>query len=183
MKVAGGTRRLSSELSIDAFIEQADNFGKLQDEGPLGRYIAIFQTLFRSHPFPIWRTKEVLDWVTTGNFMEILDGDYRTRTLAVTRPCPKCSTEVKLDAVVCHNCGASVHPDAPDDGEDEDLDDESTDPVSGAWKNVRGWYKRNFTVDDDEEVEGKPKRADVIDVDSEEIPPDESDDEDKPPAS
>src|SRR5690606_35842340 len=51
MKVAGGSRRLSSELSIDAFVEQADGFGKLQDEGPLGRYITIFQTLFRSHPY------------------------------------------------------------------------------------------------------------------------------------
>lgn len=163
MKVAGGSRRLASELTIEAFIEQADEFGKLQDEGPLGRYIAVFQTLFRSHPFPIWRAKEVLDWVTTGNFMEILDGDYKTRSLVATNPCAKCGKDVKVDAVVCSACGAAVsaqaHKEEADRGPDDD--DDSADPISKTWRDVRGWYKRNFTVDDDE--------GGVIDVDATEV--------------
>src|SRR5688500_6983006 len=96
MKVSGGTRRFAGELSIDSFVEQADSFGKMQDEGPLGRYITIFQTLFRSHPFPIWRTKEILDWVQTGNYLEILDGDYKTRALVAMKACPQCSKSNKV---------------------------------------------------------------------------------------
>ena len=105
MKIAGGTKRYANELGIEGFIEQADSFGKMQDEGPLGRYITIFQSLFRSHPFPIWRTKEIIDWVTTGNFLEILDGEYKVRALVpVTRTCPACQTANKPEAMICVQC-------------------------------------------------------------------------------
>jgi Zn-dependent protease with chaperone function len=170
MKVAGGSRRLSEELNIDAFIEQADAFGKLQDEGPLGRYIAIFQSLFRSHPFPIWRTKEVLDWVFEGNFMEILDGDYKTRALMVTKPCPSCGTENGIDAVVCKSCGTQLM-DEPTDEEARKATEDAVgvgagidETVKGAWQNVQGWYKRNFTVEEDDDgnpiVDGELKTDD-----------------------
>lgn len=165
MKLAGGSRRLSEELNIESFIEQADNFGKLQDEGPLGRYIAIFQTLFRSHPFPIWRTKEILDWVLQGTFMEILDGDYKTRSIIATKPCPSCHTEQKIDAMVCNACGFTLieEPDSIEGG-----DDVVNDPISRAWHEVSAWYKRNFTAPD--EPEGP-----VVDVEK-----DKDDDEQKP---
>lgn len=160
MKVAGGSRRLSGELSIDAFIDQADDFGKLQDEGPLGRYIAIFQTLFRSHPFPIWRTKEILDWVTTGNFLEILDGDYQVRALAKTAPCPSCNHENKVTAQVCSKCGHVLQeePEGPPPG-----DGGIIDPIANTWGDVKGWYKRNFTAGEDP----------VVDVDSEKLDDDD----------
>lgn len=168
MKVAGGSRRLSSELSIDAFVEQADAFGKLQDEGPLGRYITIFQTLFRSHPYPIWRAKEVIDWVTSGNFLEILDGDYKTRGLIATKPCPSCGKDVKVDAVVCASCGASVNPEREKEGAKEAASarpDDEVDPITRTWRDVRRWYKDNFTAGDDEREGG------VIDVQAEDLPP------------
>lgn len=174
MKVAGGSRRLSQELSIDAFIEQADGFGKMQDEGPLGRYITTFQTLFRSHPFPIWRAKEVIDWVTTGNFLEILDGDYQTRSMVATTSCHACGADVKVGAVVCNQCGVTVsrdHMDEPTD--DSEAADDSLDPISRTWRNVARWYKQNFTAED------PPPAGPIVDVDaetlmSEEMPDDEA---------
>ena len=151
MKISGGTRRYAGELSIDHFIEQADSFGKMQDEGPLGRYITIFQTLFRSHPFPIWRTKEILDWVTTGSYLEILDGEYKVRSMAATRACPQCATQNKLDAMVCTHCGAQLVAE-PTGKEAEEAARQAgggdiTDPIGKAWGDVRSWYKRNFTTD------------------------------------
>lgn len=162
MKVAGGSRRLSQELSIDAFIEQADGFGKMQDEGPLGRYITTFQTLFRSHPFPIWRAKEVIDWVTTGNFLEILDGDYQTRSIIATTNCHACGSDVKIDAVVCNQCGATVsgaHAHEPSD--DAEVEDDALDPIGRTWKNVTNWYKQNFTAED------PPPPGPVVDAEAE----------------
>lgn len=168
MKIAGGTRRYGAELSIDAFVEQADSFGKMQDEGPFGRYMAIFQTLFRSHPFPIWRTKEVLDWVTTGNYLEILDGDYKTRALVATRECPTCHQQNKIDAMVCTHCGQQLMEEPPPPSPEEAARQaEGGDPVAKAWTDVRSWYKRTFTT------EGAWDEGDKDAVDSDVKPPDE----------
>lgn len=167
MKISGGTRRYAGELSIDAFIDQADSFGKMQDEGPLGRYITIFQSLFRSHPFPIWRTKEIIDWVSTGNFLEILDGEYKVRALVATKACPSCSTNNNVDALVCTHCGHQLV-DEPT-GEDAEravrevkeaagVDDNGQDVVGKTWSDVRGWYKRTFTMEGADE-------GPIVDVD------------------
>ena len=167
MKISGGTRRYAGELSIDAFIDQADSFGKMQDEGPLGRYITIFQSLFRSHPFPIWRTKEIIDWVSTGNFLEILAGEYKVRALVATKACPSCSTNNNVDALVCTHCGHQLV-DEPT-GEDAEravrevkeaagVDDNGQDVVGKTWSDVRGWYKRTFTMEGADE-------GPIVDVD------------------
>ncbi len=168
MKIAGGTRRYAGELSIDSFIDQADSFGKMQDEGPLGRYITIFQSLFRSHPFPIWRTKEIIDWVSTGNFLEILDGEYKVRALVATKVCPACNTANKIEALVCIHCGHQLV--AEPSGEEAaravrevkeaaGVDEGGQDVVAKTWSDVRGWYKRTFTMDGADEgpiVDGEP---------------------------
>lgn len=164
MKISGGTRRYAHDLSIDAFVEQADSFGKMQDEGPLGRYIAVFQTLFRSHPFPIWRTKEMLDWVTTGNYLEILDGEYQVL------PPPSPEEAAKADqknhqkygvdgddagqagqaGQAANNAGnhASAHAKndaAGSENPSPEIFDAPMDAVSKAWSDVKSWYKKNFT--------------------------------------
>jgi Zn-dependent protease with chaperone function len=161
MKLAGGTRRYAGELSIEGFIDQADSFGKMQDEGPLGRYIAIFQSLFRTHPFPIWRTKEVMEWVTTGNYLEVLDGEYKRRALVASVRCPACAAENKAGNMVCSACGQMLV-DEPTREEAQRAVREATgiddgkDPMKKAWGDVRGWYKRNFNVDDGDTVDGEP---------------------------
>jgi hypothetical protein len=34
--------------------------------------------------------------------------------------------------------------------------DDGKDPMKKAWGDVRGWYKRNFNVDDGDTVDGEP---------------------------
>lgn len=170
MKIAGGTRRYANELGIEGFIEQADSFGKMQDEGPLGRYITIFQSLFRSHPFPIWRTKEIIDWVTTGNFLEILDGEYKVRAMVpATKPCPSCNTQNAPGAMVCTSCGHQLIEEPTGEAaaravrevkEAAGVDDGGGDTVSRAWGDVRTWYKKNFTMEDGPVVDGDPPKRD-----------------------
>lgn len=77
MKLAGGTSSLNRELNIKAFIEQAEAYEKTQEEGPLGKYIAIMDSIFNTHPFPIWRAKEIINWVESGEYFKILQGDYQ----------------------------------------------------------------------------------------------------------
>ena len=169
MKIAGGTKRYAHELGIEGFIDQADSFGQMQDEGPLGRYITIFQSLFRSHPFPIWRAKEVIDWVTAGNFLEILDGEYKIRALVpVTKTCPACKTDNAVNAMVCTSCGQQLVEEPTGEAAEQavreakaaaGVDDGTGDVVSRAWSDVSGWYKKTFTLDGQDEgpvVDGEP---------------------------
>ncbi len=177
MKIAGGTRRYAGELGIDSFIDQADSFGKMQDEGPLGRYITVFQSLFRSHPFPIWRTKEIIDWVTTGNYLEILDGEYKIRALVTTKQCPACSTTNKVDSLVCINCGHQLVAEPTGEAaeravrevkEAAGVDEGGNDVVARTWGDVRGWYKRTFTMEGKDEgpiVDGDPLKKNGDDDD------------------
>ncbi len=153
MKVAGGSERLSSELNIEAFIEQADRFGELQEEGPFGRYIAVFQTLFRSHPFPIWRAKEILDWVTTGNYLEILDGEYLKQTDVDKIICQHCHAENRAQAWLCSQCGKKLNGHNRTD-EDDDESDPASDLLEGGVEKIgkavdglTSWMKNRFSDD------------------------------------
>lgn len=76
MKLAGGSQALLKELNLDAFIEQAESFEDLQEEGPLGKYIALMSDIFKTHPMPIWRARELLNWVRSGEYFELLQGRY-----------------------------------------------------------------------------------------------------------
>lgn len=76
LKLAGGLSTKNKELSIKAFIEQAEAYEKTQDEGPLGKYMAVMDSVFTTHPFPIWRAKEIIEWVESGAYFQLLQGHY-----------------------------------------------------------------------------------------------------------
>lgn len=77
MKLAGGSEALNRELNIQAFIDQAQNYERTQEEGPLGSYIALMNSMFNTHPFPIWRAQEILEWVNSGEYVALLQGRYK----------------------------------------------------------------------------------------------------------
>lgn len=106
MKTAGGTPSLLEDMSFEAFIEQADRLDQMGHESGWARTLIFAQELFRSHPFPVYRAKEIVGWLTSGNYLAMLDGDYRRKGEEETAPCPACGHEVKLSALVCPACGA-----------------------------------------------------------------------------
>ncbi|MBI5493702.1 MAG: M48 family metalloprotease [Deltaproteobacteria bacterium] len=156
MKVSGGSRTFMPELSIAAFIEQAENFEKLRDETGMSKLLVAYQEVFRSHPFPVYRAREVLDWVSTGAFLEILDGEYTRTDVARTTPCPQCGKPLALGAIICPHCTY---------GSDEDLkqaekDAESLgDKLDKGFEDARGWFKRTFSGDEKKDDGDKDKGA------------------------
>lgn len=60
MKLAGGT--LASRLDQDEFIAQARQFDKNFAENYLDKFWTTFIAGSMSHPFPVWRVSEILDW-------------------------------------------------------------------------------------------------------------------------
>jgi Zn-dependent protease with chaperone function len=75
MKIAGGSRL--SELSPDAFLEQAREYDAVPDvrEGLL----KLLQLQGTTHPFAVVRFAELDRWVADGEYATILDGNYPRR--------------------------------------------------------------------------------------------------------
>ncbi len=69
MKLAGGT--FASKIDYDLFLEQGREFKKQYDESRLDRFWADVMNSGLSHPFPIWRVAEVIEWVESGEYEEV----------------------------------------------------------------------------------------------------------------
>jgi Zn-dependent protease with chaperone function len=70
MKLAGGT--FASRMDYDLFLEQGREFKKNYDEKALDKFWANIINAGQTHPFPIWRVSEIIDWVETGDYAEVL---------------------------------------------------------------------------------------------------------------
>ncbi len=71
MKLAGGT--FASKMDYDQFLEQGREFQKNYDEKKLDKFWADIINAGLSHPFPIWRVSEIMKWVESGEYTEILE--------------------------------------------------------------------------------------------------------------
>ncbi|MEO6391086.1 MAG: M48 family metallopeptidase [Pyrinomonadaceae bacterium] len=76
MKLAGGT--FASKMDYEQFLVQAREFQKNYDEKALDRFWADIITSGLSHPFPVWRVSEILQWVESGDYQRVLDGQPRS---------------------------------------------------------------------------------------------------------
>ena len=72
MKLAGGT--YASKVDYDQFLAQARDFEKNYDAKALDRFWADVITAGLSHPFPVWRVSEILKWVESGEYKQLLTG-------------------------------------------------------------------------------------------------------------
>lgn len=70
MKLAGGT--FASKIDYQLFLEQAREFQKNYDEKALDRFWADIINAGLSHPFPIWRVSEILKWVESGQYNDLM---------------------------------------------------------------------------------------------------------------
>ena len=70
MKLCGGT--MASKIDYDLFLEQAREFQKNYDEKWLDKFWADILTSGLSHPFPVWRVSEILQWVESGQYTDLM---------------------------------------------------------------------------------------------------------------
>jgi len=71
MKLAGGTS--ASKIDYDEFLEQGRQFKKTCDEKALDKFWATWINAGQTHPFPIWRVGEILDWVESGQYQDLMN--------------------------------------------------------------------------------------------------------------
>src|SRR5215213_3844283 len=70
MKLAGGT--FASKIDYDQFLEQGREFQKNYDEKALDKFWATIINAGQTHPFPIWRVSEIIDWAESGDYAEVM---------------------------------------------------------------------------------------------------------------
>lgn len=71
--IAGGIRGHQEDLDVSAFIDQAQEY---RDTDGLDSFYKFMATLGRTHPFPVARVAELMNWVDSGAYEKILSGDY-----------------------------------------------------------------------------------------------------------
>src|SRR5436190_10517609 len=71
MKMAGGT--FASKVDYEQFLIQARDFQKNYDEKALDRFWADVINSGLSHPFPVWRVSEILQWVESGEYRALIN--------------------------------------------------------------------------------------------------------------
>lgn len=76
MKIAGGSR--GEDLDLDAFIAQSDEY--LEDGDTLDGIYKMLAALGTTHPFAVVRVAELRNWIDSGAYDTMLNGDYRTMT-------------------------------------------------------------------------------------------------------
>ena len=72
MKLAGGSSRLSEELNVDAFLEQARSYDEATSSSVLGWYLRRAQNRALSHPLPVLRAREIDGWASSQEYRSLI---------------------------------------------------------------------------------------------------------------
>ena len=70
MKLAGGT--FASRIDYELFLEQGREFQKNYDAKKLDKFWADIINAGLTHPVPIWRVSEIIKWVESGEYAEVM---------------------------------------------------------------------------------------------------------------
>ncbi|MGX9079659.1 hypothetical protein ACWTQY_27725, partial [Klebsiella pneumoniae] len=74
---AGNSRFAPTELSTETFLEQARTYQDMNLFDSMGKMMVfvLFQ-MGSTHPMPVYRTKELEKWYLSGEFDQIVAGNY-----------------------------------------------------------------------------------------------------------
>lgn len=71
MKLCGGSPTISSQLNVDAFLEQAHSYDAIS-ESQLGDMLKQLRTQDLTHPVPVLRAREVDRWASSQDYYRLL---------------------------------------------------------------------------------------------------------------
>ncbi len=114
-KLAGGSKKILPEINLEEVLQQAQEYDD-PDEQLFEKLLKVNMLLLQTHPFPVVRAREIMDWADGEQYQAILRGDYvrdsASATLATVEPvgrvCPQCGQVSNLEATTCLACGSSL---------------------------------------------------------------------------
>lgn len=115
-RLAGRPRRFAHEFSLDALLDQHDEY--TEKASTVERLYGLAHELGRTHPDVVWRAHEVVAWAESDAYRDILAGRYLTRDHVAARRepaieghhlCPACDRWAPNGAP-CPHCGLREAP-------------------------------------------------------------------------
>ncbi|MDX9719604.1 MAG: M48 family metallopeptidase [Myxococcota bacterium] len=79
LTLAGGARpgmKRRTELRLRPFVAQARALADMEASNAIDSALATVLSMNARHPFIAWRVLQLLEWVETGNYLELLAGHY-----------------------------------------------------------------------------------------------------------
>lgn len=103
--MAGAPKKFFDRIERDAFLEQAREF-RDYDYDSLDKVGKALLVMDNTHPWTVMRASEILEWIESGAYSEIME--RRTRDLETAFNCPKCGTTLNGDENFCGMCGSKL---------------------------------------------------------------------------
>jgi hypothetical protein len=106
MKVSGVPKKSYDEMKVEDFIKQAKDF-KGFDYDSVDKTFKYIMIMDQTHPWTVMRASEILKWVNSGKYKEIIDkhsGDIESLELS----CFKCGFKLGGTETFCGNCGEKI---------------------------------------------------------------------------
>jgi hypothetical protein len=75
MKMTGGSD--IEQMDLGEFIKQAEEYAN--NDSALDSLHKVINTMYMTHPFPVIRVVELINWVRSGEYDRILSGDFQNQ--------------------------------------------------------------------------------------------------------
>ncbi len=114
MKLGGGSSRFAHEMNPEAFLEQARAHAEGSGSDSFVKALLFMAQGWQlSHPLVVYRAKGLDDWINSGDYARILEGDYPRDTfgrhqMGRQMHCPICATTVSVTVSTCPRCGKDL---------------------------------------------------------------------------
>lgn len=91
MKLAGGT--ITDHMDLNEFIKQAEEYAHAGTA--LDNFYKLLNLLGETHPFPVMRVTEIMQWEQSDTYSDILNGNYRERPAGKSPTAPTDFADLK----------------------------------------------------------------------------------------
>jgi Zn-dependent protease with chaperone function len=110
MKLAGLPSKYYDTVNTEDFIAQAREFQQL-DTDKISKVAKWLSALEASHPWTVMRAQQLLNWIDTRGYEEVLKAPHRAAVAAPaanSRYCVSCRYGLRGAETFCPNCGAPL---------------------------------------------------------------------------
>jgi len=119
IKLALGSKKLFSQISINEYIRQGEELEEVEDKSAIFKAVKMIQTTTMTHPFTTTRVKLLQEWATSKDYKRLFDGDYTGSPEKTTdnlsdkeekdeMECYFCRASASADDTLCRLCGQSI---------------------------------------------------------------------------
>ena len=92
LRLAGGTTKVSNEIDVKLFMEQAEDYSDYVDDSNWNKFLEALTLMEATHPFLAVRAAAISQWCNQTTFLGITSGSSIS---TLEGACPRCGSEVE----------------------------------------------------------------------------------------